>query len=260
MIKTFLLLTLINISIFANVHSVVSIPPLKTFVEAIGGDKVDISVMVQLGTSPHTYEPKPSQMKLISTADVYFSIGIEFEDVWLDKFASINKNMLISKLQENIEKSGDPHIWTSPSKVKLIVKHIYVTLCEIDSQNKDYYTKNLSKFLKEIEQTDTTIRALVQNGSKFMVFHPAWGNFANDYNLTQIAIEVQGKSPKPKEMIQIIQTAKKDNIKFILTSAEFSDKAASQIAKELHIPVIKASPLSQKWHKNLINIAKKIAK
>ena len=100
----------------------------------------------------------------------------------------------------------------------------------------------------------------VENGSKFMVFHPAWGYFARDYGLVQFPVEKEGKEPKPKQLIKIINQAKKENIKAIIVQKEFSDKAAKTIAKALNIKVIKESPLSPKWEKNLIKMANGIAK
>jgi zinc transport system substrate-binding protein len=78
-----------------KLNIITSIAPQKTFIKAIGKDKVKVTVMVKQGQSPHTYEPKPSQMINISKAIAYFTIGVEFEHNWLSKFSSLNKNMLI---------------------------------------------------------------------------------------------------------------------------------------------------------------------
>jgi len=64
--KIILLLVLSSTYIFSNINTVVSILPEKTFVKAVGGDKVNVALMVMPGHSPHTYEPKPSQMKEIA--------------------------------------------------------------------------------------------------------------------------------------------------------------------------------------------------
>ena len=85
------ILFLINI-VYAQTNIVVSILPQQTFVEKIGGDKVKVSTMVKPGSDPHSYEPKPSQMKDISDANIYFPIGLEFENTWLDKFSDQNKS------------------------------------------------------------------------------------------------------------------------------------------------------------------------
>ena len=88
---------------YAKVNVVVSIVPQQTFVEKIGGDKVNVTAMVKPGSDPHTYEPKPSQMIALSNAQVYFPIKIEFENAWLDKFKDQNKKMQFVEITKDIE-------------------------------------------------------------------------------------------------------------------------------------------------------------
>ena len=79
-------------AVLAKVPVFVSILPQRYFVEQIGGERVDVQVMVLPGASPTTYEPKSRQMVAIAKAKIYFSIGVPFEAVWLEKiFASIKK-------------------------------------------------------------------------------------------------------------------------------------------------------------------------
>jgi zinc transport system substrate-binding protein len=253
-----------SISLFGKINTIVSIIPEKTFVKAIGGKEVNVDIMVLLGNSPHTYEPKPSQMKNISKADIYFSIGVEFENVWLERFKNLNKNMHVVDLSKKVnEKSkNDPHIWTSPKNVKTIIKYIYEALSNTDPENEKYYRENYENFLLKIEKLDAQIRESLsgmKKGAKFMVFHPSWGYFAKEYGLVQLAVETEGKSPKPKELIEIINIAKKEHISAIFTQPEFSDSVAKVMADELHIKVIKVSPLAKNWSENLIYIANAIA-
>ncbi len=275
--KIIILITLLQASLFANINAVVSILPEKTFVEAIGGEKVNVSLMVLPGNSPHTYEPKPSQMKAVSKADLYFAIGVEFENIWLKKFKNLNPKMKIIDLSANIKKQPvtgghhkeegskenlDPHIWTDPNHVKIIAKHIVKALIEKDPENKAYYEANYHHFLTTIEETDKKIKQILSSlpkGTKFMVFHPSWGYFAKAYGLKQLPVEVEGKSPKPKALMKLIKEAKEQKVTAIFTQPEFSDAIAKVMANELHIKVLKASPLSPDWSENLINIAKAIA-
>ncbi|MEA3498973.1 MAG: zinc ABC transporter substrate-binding protein, partial [Campylobacterota bacterium] len=128
--------------------------------------------------------------------------------------------------------------------------------------NKLYYKANYEKFISKVEQTDKNIKNILKDlpkNSKFMVFHPAWGYFAAQYNLIQLAIEVEGKNPKPKTIAYLIEEAKEEKVKAIFTAPEFSTKIAKQIANELGIKVIKVSPLNPKWGKNLENLAIAIA-
>jgi len=280
--KIILLLFLLNTLIFAAINTVVSILPEKTFVKAIGGEKVNISLMVLPGNSPHTYEPKPSQMKEIAQATLYFAIGVEFENVWLDKFKDLNQKMQIVDLSEGIEKlpmtahhdedpadthskeqqGTDPHIWTSPENVKIIALHIYEALVKTDPANESYYKQNYTTFLSLIEKTDSKIKSILSvkaKGTKFMVFHPSWGYFAKAYGLVQLPVEAEGKAPKPRELIALIKEAREEEVKAIFTQPEFSDSSAKIIASELGIPVIKVSPMAPDWSENLIKIAKAIA-
>ncbi len=291
----------------ATVNAVVSVLPEKTFVEAIGGDKVHVTVMVLPGNSPHAYEPKPSQMKEIAKANFYFSIGVEFEEAWLPKFANQNSKMVIVDASKGIKKAAikahhhhdeethadkthehrtdehkdehqakgeyeerhhhhgglDPHIWTTPTNIKIIATNIYQALIAQDAVNSDYYKKNYEAFLNHINETDKEIKTILSHtpkGAKFMVFHPSWGYFAKAYNLTQIAIEAGGKNPKPKQVIHLIKEAKEEQVKAVFTAPEFSQKVAKQIAKEVGVPVVAISPLNPNWSQNLIGLAKAIAK
>ena len=158
--------------------------------------------------------------------------------------------------------SLDPHIWTSPENVKILAKNILSYLVEIDINNKKYYQKNYEIFINSLNDTDIKIKEILKDttsGAKFMVFHPAWGYFAKQYSLIQVPIEIEGKEPKPKDIIKLIKEAKELNIKAILTAPEFSNNIAKQIAKELNIKVVKIGTLNPKWSDNLLNLAKIIS-
>ena len=253
--KLILFLILLSSVAYAKINAIVSILPIQSLVKEIGQDKVNVALMVKPGNSPHTYAPKPSQMKDISKANLYFAIGVEFENVWLPKFKNQNKLMKIVDLSQDIQKidieslhhkkhlhlKKDPHIWTSTNNLKTIAFNIYNELVKIDAKNKKFYKINLDKVLIKIKHLDKSIKDILKdipNNSKFMVFHPAWGYFAAQYHLKQLPIELEGKSPKPKTLAYIINEAKKQKVKAIFTQPEFSDKIAKTIANQLHIKVL----------------------
>ncbi len=82
----------------------VSILPQKFFVQQICNNLMDVEVMTPPGASPHTYEPKPSQMAALSKAKAFFSIGVPFERTWIDRFAAANPGMKIVRTDRNVEK------------------------------------------------------------------------------------------------------------------------------------------------------------
>lgn len=83
---------------------VTSIPPVRYFIEKIGGDAVQVESMVPAGADPHSYEPKPKQMAALSKAAAYFAVGLEFEEVWLPKFKGVAKNMQVVPLDAAVVK------------------------------------------------------------------------------------------------------------------------------------------------------------
>jgi len=261
--RIFIIFSILLNIIYAKINVAVSIPPQAYILQNIAPNLVDTTVIVTPGNSPHTYEPKASQMIKISKAKIYFAIGVEFEDVWLPKFKAQNSNLEIVNTDKNItkypitqgEEAGelDPHIWLSPSNLKIIATNMATSLINIDPNNAKTYKSNLKQFIKKIENTRVEIKEKLKalKNRNFLVFHPSWGYFAKEFNLKQIAIEVKGKEPSPKELIKIINLAKKEKVSAIFTQPEFSQKSANLIAKELGIKVVKISPLNKNVLKNI---------
>ena len=263
----------------------VNILPQKYFVEKIVKDKFEINVMVKPGSSPHNYEPKPSQMKSLVNSKAYFLVGDPFEQAWMDKFKQNAKNTLFVDTTKGIEKiqmeehnhhdeanvdakhdehdhSGfDPHVWLDPLLVKIQAKNIYEAMLEIDSQNSDFYKTNYEEFIKELDALGENIKTILKpyKDKAFMVFHPSWGYFAKRYDLEQISIEIEGKEPKPNELIKLIAEAKKHDIKIVFVAPQFSQKSAKTISKNINANVVEIDPLSDNWKESMLNTANQIA-
>jgi len=272
------LLTFLPALLFGKVDVVVSILPQKTFVKKIAGDLVDVTVMVAPGASPAVYEPKPSQMKKITKAQIYFSIGVPFEKAWLSRFKAQNPNMLLYDTSKGIKKLPmqehhhshhhhsssilDPHIWLSPTLVKIQAKNIADALKKIDPKHKTVYENNLNKFEQEINELNRRLSKILKpcQGKAMMVFHPSWGYFAKEYGLKQIPVEVEGKEPKSKELVKIIHEAKEEGVKTVFVQPQFSKRTAKVIATSIGAKIVEADPVAPNWAENLIQIAKNICK
>ena len=245
----------------------------EEFIQKIAGMEYEIISLVEKGVNPHDFEPKFSSIKKVNEAIAYFSIGIEFEDSWLKRFKQQNPQMQIFPSNAGIDfinfaqnthhhenhshDNGDKHIWLSTSNAKQIATNLYKALSTLNPQ-KDY-SKAYEALMIEINNTDKIIKENLKNlpkGQKFVVFHPMLGYFAKDYNLEEISIEVEGKSPKMKEMMKVINTIKKENLKIIFAQPEFSTKAAEFIAQESGAKLGYFSPLQTPWAENLIDFSK----
>lgn len=254
----------------------VSILPLKYFADKIVGNLYRVEVTVPPGAGPETYSPTPRQMILLGQASGYFSIGyLGFEQTLLDNIKSTNPNLPLFNTSRRIDlikdeqqhenhihlQGVDPHIWSSPKSARLIAKNIFDGMMQIDPENGDSYLKNLNNLLAEIEKTDSIVTSLLSKATskKFIIFHPALGYFARDYGLEQLSIEFEGKVPSPRHLQSVIETAKSENIKFILVQKEFDQEFAETIAKETGCKIIQIDPLDYNWPEQMISIAKKLS-
>jgi len=246
----------------------VSIAPQKFFVEQIAKDLVDIQVMVEPGANPHIYEPKPAQMAAISKARIYFAIGVTFEKAWLKRLASANPKMRIVHTEHGIQKMPmaahhhgtlDPHIWLSPPLVMVQTRNILTALQEVDPAHHSVYEANYKAFMTMMVDLDGELRGILTGKQKlqFIVFHPAWGYFAHAYGLKQVPIEIEGKEPKPAQLKELIEHARKHQIKVVFVQPQFSTKSAEQVAKEIGGQVAFVDPLALNWAENLREVATK---
>ena len=259
----------------------VSILPQKYFVERIGGDRVEVSVMVLPGANPATYEPRPRQMVDLTESRIYFAIGVPFETVWLDKFTHANPGMEVVSTQAGIEKipmktphhhdgdeshggpvteTGirDPHIWLSPPLVMVQARNILSALIKVDPVGRGAYEANYRNFIIELVDLDLKIASLFSDrgtDNRFMVYHPAWGYFAKAYGLVQIPVETEGKKPTPRGLQQLIGKARQDGIRAVFVQPQFSTKSAETITHAIGGRVIVADPLALDWQTNLLQVA-----
>jgi len=258
----------------------VSILPQKYFVERIGGETVDVNVMVKPAASPATYEPKPQQMKALSEAEAYLRIRVPFEKAWMSRIEGANPDMKIVDLTQGIDRQPiaqhhhhgednhnhnheeetanlDPHIWLSPALVKQQAETIYQTLVELNPDQATLYQDNLDGFLADIEALDQTIETTLADLEQrtFMVFHPSWGYFAEAYNLEMIPIEVEGTEPSAAELSQFVKQAKEENISVIFVQPQFGVQSANAIAQSVNAEVLQIDPLAENWLENMQSVA-----
>lgn len=242
----------------------VSIEPQAYFAEKIGGQHIQVSVLIPPGADPHTYEPTPQQMKELSKADLYVKVGtMEFEDQWMGRIQAVNRDMVVVDTSESIEiKDGDPHIWLSPRLVNIQAEHIYQGLVQVDAAHQQEYSANLQSFYEEIERLDRDILAILGDiqHKEFLVFHPSWGYFCRDYGLTEIAIEEEGKEPTAQEMARLIDQAREKGVQVIVISPEHSSHQAEAIARDLGGYTLTLDPLARDYSNNLKKAAQQLAK
>jgi zinc transport system substrate-binding protein len=263
----------------------VSILPQKYFVERIGGEYVDVHVMVGPGQSPATYEPTGRQLTRLSEAGLYFSIGVAFERSLVPRIERSFENVRVIDTSTGIERRkmvghahlfdeespgkkdddshslDDPHIWLAPRLAIRIAENIREALCEHDPVHTKVYTQNFDALKIDLLETDRQVAGILSAhaGKDIFVFHPAYGYFTDAYGLVQVPIEIEGGTPGPRHLASIIERAETESVTTIFVQPQFSLSPAQTIAKTIGASIVILDPLAEGYTKNSVEMAKRIA-
>jgi zinc transport system substrate-binding protein len=187
---------------------------------------------------------------------------VPFERVWMTRLRAANAGMLIVDTTVGIQRRlGDPHVWTNPMLVKSMSARIRDAFVKLDPARAEAYERNFSRFANDLDALDAEIRARLSpySGRAFLVFHAAWGYFADAYGLRQIPIEAEGKEPGPKTLARVISEARALGIKAVFVQPQFSRASAEMIAQQIGGHVVAVDPLAENYIENMRHVAASIA-
>lgn len=222
----------------------VSINPLKEFAQAIGGDKIDINMMVPEGMEPHDFEPKSKDLIELNKSQIFIYNGLGMEE-WLDKVTDTiedkDKIQLIdsSKGIEAINTAGkiDPHIWLSLKNAKIQSNNIKEAFVKADEKNKDYYEKNYKEFSEKLDNlySENVSRFKELSNKDFVTGHEAFGYLCRDFGLTQKSVEdVFGEGEiTPQKLKELVEFCKTNKVKTIFAEQLASPKVSETLANEV---------------------------
>lgn len=251
----------------AEINAVVSILPQAYFVERIGGPAVNVTVLVEPGHSPATYETTPRQMTALGNAHVYFRIGTPFEKGLMRKLSGSFQSLKIVDIRNGISlryfdwgaahQIPDPHIWLDPINAKIQAGTVCTALSLIDPEQAPTFEKNMRKFIKEMDRLHAEIKKILAplKGRTFYVFHPAFGYFGELYGMKQVAIQKEGKEPTARQLAALIEQARSDNVKVVFVQPQHAKKDAEAIAAAVGGTTMSLNPLPKKYMAGLRKIA-----
>ena len=240
---------------------VVSIPPQRWLVEQIGGDRVDVKVLVAPGESPTTYQPTDAQVTHLLQAKIYFRIGVPFErGLWFEALGKMARLERID-VRAGIELQGDdPHIWLSPRLLSIQAATVAASLSRHDPTERDFYAANLNRLETRMEALDEEIRQMLEPfaGRSFFVFHPSWGYFSAAYGLEQIAVEKDGREPSDWELTVLQRQARKAGITTVFVQPQIYGRGAQAFAESIGAELQTLDPLVADVAVNLAETADKL--
>ncbi|MDZ7618381.1 MAG: zinc ABC transporter substrate-binding protein [Patescibacteria group bacterium] len=266
----------------------VTIPPQADLVERLAGDRFQVEIAVPPGQDPHVFSPSPRQVTRLSRAVAYFRIGMPLEDQLLPRLARQTTKVVDTTAEIRRRSFGDkeagacdghhhahhgsghtcdahaghpdPHVWLTPALLASQAESIAETLCELDPPGADFYRENLRTLKARLDEVDRELAAELApyRGQAFYIFHPAMGYFADAYGLRQVAVELEGKSPSPRQLKTLIDQAKSDGVKIIFVQPQFDQRSAEAVAAAIGGSVEVIDPLRKDVVDNLIHIASQL--
>lgn len=248
-----------------------SLPPLAWLADEIGKGRVTVKSLIQSGQDPHTFSPRPKQILAIEGADAFLHCGSDFEQAVAGKLARMYPGLEVIDLRCSDEKPAqpgpagdashdihghshdhnhdhsreDPHVWFSVKNLSKFGDVVARLLAEKDPRGAETFSANLDSLKKRLAGVDAefTRKLAPLKGKAFYVHHPAFGHFAADYGLTQKAVELHGKDPSPRQLLAVIESAKRDGVKTVVASPQFADRPSRILAKRIGGRVVRVDPL-----------------
>ncbi len=217
-------------------------------VSNIGGNKINLSVLIPAGTSPHTFQPRPADLAEISSADVVFINGAGLEEF----MGSVMKNIVSGvkvvslsegiKLRKSVTEKGepDPHVWFSPVNVIYWIKKIDETLSGLDAANKNYYSENASSYIKKIMKLDKWVAVKLSGiplrKRRLVTDHFFLGYFADRYNFKVFGTIYKSSStaaePSARDISELISSMRKNRIPAVFIGKFSNMRIAREIARD----------------------------
>ena len=237
-----------------RLNVVSTVAPITSIVENIGGNKIGITGIIPEGMNSHTFEPVPSDVKLIARADLLIVNGLDLEIPTLNLArANMKKGAVLVLLGDKTisekeyiydfsfpKEQGhpNPHLWLDPQHAIRYATLIRDELIRLDPNNKSAYEANATAFLKKLQALDLAIEESVQtipeNNRRLLTYHDSWPYFARRYGF-QIIGAVQPSDfsdPSPREVMRLIDQIRKEKVPAVFGSEVFPSPVLEQIARE----------------------------
>ena len=264
----------------AALSIVVSIVPQAYFVEQIAGPLARTTVLAPRDHAAETHQVTPRQMDVLSNADIYFRIGMPFEEPLVGRLAAACPNLTIVDTRDGVpmlegicthdhhdhghhhhHHDEDPHIWLDPMRVKIQAATMASALGAAAPEHADTFATNAAAFAAELDALHQRLQTILApaQGNVIYVYHPAFGYLAEAYGFEQRSIENEGKSPGSRRLYALIDEIKQENVRAIFDQPQFADGSVGVIADQASVDVVILNALMEDYIAGMETVAQAIA-
>ncbi len=226
----------------------VSIFPIQNILEKIAGDRASVFHLVPYDANPHTYEPPPSIVRDLAGVDLFVGVHPEF-DGWVTRYLPPKTPILyfLSQNADSIDSGAEiharhhqpenPHFWLSLRKVRSAIPMLIQQLDVQDSLSREIFHRNATDFIHNLDTLDAYIRSFFVDipNRKFIQWHPAWNDFAEDYGLEIIGTIEHGHGDEPsvRSFGGLIEKARSENVRVVVVDLNVESRAAEALVREI---------------------------
>jgi zinc transport system substrate-binding protein len=245
----------------------VSVAPLGYLAGQIGGPRLEVMTLIPPGTEPETYAPRPRQLEALAGLDLYLAVGHPALSVEARQIIpQLDPGTVLVQLAEpdgrSAREAGDPHLWLSPKRMRAFGTRVEAALISLDPEGAPLYRANAEAFRAAVDALIRDLETQLQllpEPRRFVVEHPAWTWFAEDFDLVQTAIELDGKPVGPRGLIPLIEALRADGTTRLFVQPGTPHRSASLVAGEIGATLVVIDPLAEDWPQNLRSVAAQIA-
>jgi ABC-type Zn uptake system ZnuABC Zn-binding protein ZnuA len=232
----------------------------------VGGEHVDVEVLIEPGVDPHTFETTPGDARALAGADLVLINGLGLDDFLVDDVQGANDDVPVAIVSEGVEllEAGgqahdehpetdghdhgglDPHIWQDPLRAKVMVANIAAALAEVDPANAETYRSNADAYSTTLDETHVQIQALIdeipEDNRKLVTNHDAFAYFADRYGLEVVGTVIPGSSseadPSAGEIAGLVELIEREGVDAIFTETLLDPQVAERLAADAGVDVI----------------------
>jgi zinc/manganese transport system substrate-binding protein len=238
---------------------------LADFVRVVGSDDVESACLLTRGGDPHTFEPKPSDMRTLGRADLLVANGLGFEP-WLQKLAApsgfhgtiVEASRGISPLRRNGDTAAksfgfggdqhdeavDPHAWHDLRNARRYVENIRDALIRLVPAQADAFRTRAAAYLHKLDELQTYVvaqlAALPPDRRKLVTSHDALRYFGAAYGLTIVPVSglQPDREPSAKQLAALVHFIRDQNVPAVFIEATSNPKLLNLIARDAGVTVV----------------------
>lgn len=229
-----------------KIDVVTTFSTLNSFVEGVGGDRVQVQNLVPVGASPENYQPSPQDIATLSRARLVVENGAGIE-AWLQHTiqSASNPSMTLVVLSDGLPRiDHNPHLWMDPVLAQAYVKKILDALVRLDPVHRSEYEANAKAYSAQLlalqEWIGEQIATIPPKQRAMIVFHNAWDYYNRRFGIQTIGIiELSpGQDPNPAYIAELVDLARKHQVRAVFSEPEYSPKLAQTLAKSAGIHIV----------------------